>query len=1678
MDPALALERLREKLLDLTLKNKLLNFRLGSSSIEIVDEVPRQVYEFLVERTRSMILEPFPEEESENPPEDSSADSASNSDESSREEVTLPKEKTESPKHNDNRLQTNLTPDLFDRRLRRILTDFREANESSGVNLLHLAIGFLEWNEEPEGRLVQAPLILIPVSLERKRTKIGTAESGRGIYRFTYSVHYDGEDLSPNISLASKLRQEFGIDLPGFDSEDENAEADFDVESYLDLVQESIADHPQTSGWSIQRRMVFGFFSFAKHRMHLDLDPELWPGGTSPLHSHLVQDVLLGREPTLTQLPSEKEVEECQSQNALPIVLDADSTQYSSLLHSMRGNNLVIEGPPGTGKSQTITNLIACALDQGKRVLFLSEKLAALQVVRRKLDDVSLGEFCLELHSHKAKMPLLLEDLRNRLDIRLEDTQKTDPQKRLNKKRDTLTSYIDIIREEIGPFEDTVEEVLWNAHDYAQRVRVLLPEEQVLESYPLNGPLAESPTRLDMEKARDALAHASQHLKEEILENARSWKGFEAQTILPNDREHFEAGLKKSLELTEEIQNEVETFLRDHQLADQPELQAIENLKKIHSGNYLPPATWNPGLADQVWSTPEDQQAFDAFVDQLDQFDSTLAKAHWIKTPYAWNRSQIDHLRELLKLVSQQGFKLFRIEDLYFTLQEIEGIIQPLVAHLKLSTEDRNPLSITGDELAVERLKNEFQVQRHLQLFPGTSPHQLKTSFLDSVTQALLSQALEQKSKLLDERQFLEEHFSLRDAPKGDELISLRTTLRAARGQFFSWWPWGKAAEARKQLHSFTKSSQAAKDERIFEKLERLELFQERLSTFENEDTFSHSFGDHFKGLETDWEYLKVAIPWAQKLIELTDEETARSLIENLNSHLDQLRAIEEKSASIESLSNSLAKIEALFWATEEGSCPHLNEQQSLEDWVTHLDKIQKALSSLTDCIEIDDDLRAEAYEEFDRVLTVLWEAQSVRESLEKSKFFPLAFDTEFKDYPKRRDGLAILQGWAQRLFSLGLPWSWQSWMVRVEPQKRIEAITEILPRFKAKIEALEESFIPLRKFGSAEAPCPFTERWLDRDILTVRSGLEACLHSMGQLLPWANYCRARRSVIESGALSVLEAGERKELPPEALSDALYHSLYDGMGRELLQTKDALATFDRVRHERTRKEFQSTDQASLEWNRGKIAEGLVQNEAPTGISKGRVRDWTELSLIKRECDKKRRHIPIRQLVKRAGQALQSLKPCWMMSPLSIAQFLPPGEIEFDLVVMDEASQIRPEDGLGALARTQQLVVVGDTRQMPPTSFFSRASEELEDDDEDLTSAEEVESILEAASKVYPPCMLRWHYRSEHHSLIEFSNNSYYDEKLVVFPSRHRRHPNLGVKWHPIPDGQFYRQKNIEEAKAVVEAIIVHAKETVSLSEEDRESLGIATMNIHQRDLILDLLDEKAGEDDETRLALTCLEEMSEPLFVKNLENVQGDERDAILISCTYGPVPDNDKVPQRFGPLNQAGGHRRLNVLFTRARKRTEVFSSLRPDQIEGGDEKARGVNDFKQYLEFAQSQAIETEPTGVDSSSKNAFQTSIERAVEDAGYPVLTRYGIAGTYIDMVILNPDDQTECLLGVESDGSNYHRILCSRDRDRLKEEVLTRRGWNIHRVWSTDWFTRGEEEKKRLLRALKKAKKQN
>ena len=565
---------------------------------------------------------------------------------------------------------------------------------------------------------------------------------------------------------------------------------------------------------------------------------------------------------------------------------------------------------------------------------------------------------------------------------------------------------------------------------------------------------------------------------------------------------------------------------------------------------------------------------------------------------------------------------------------------------------------------------------------------------------------------------------------------------------------------------------------------------------------------------------------------------------------------------------------------------------------------------------------------------------------------------------------------------------------------------------------------------------------------LATREGLDDCLQ----------YLRVRLEAVRLGALPFLEAHGTR--PLRRLAEVYRAAFWQTLARCAFEQHPALRECSGMNQEALRRRFSTTDSEVQLLNQRDIAALLCRVPLPHGRDDGPRSTWTDLALIRHQVQLQRPRIAIRDLVRRARAAIQALKPCWMMSPTSVAQFLEAGAVEFDIVVIDEASQMRPEEAIGAMARGHQVVVVGDPMQLPPTTFFDRIDGFENEEDDELEAA----SVLDQALDAFQPYRnLRWHYRSRHEGLIRFSNHHFYGEKLITFPSPTDHGNTLGVYYHHVPGVYRGGGGNPAEVKAVADAAII------SMGLHPDLSLGVVAMNREQSELLRLEIDRLLLRNPEAQEYVSRWEPTLWPFFVKNLENVQGDERDAIIISTVYGPN-EQGRVMQRFGPINRADGHRRLNVLFTRARRRVDLFSSLTATQVVEGPGTSRGVGVLKAYLEYAATGRLST---GTRSSREpdSDFEVMVADALRSRGFEVVAQVGVAGFFIDIGVSHPSYPHGYLAGIECDGAAYHSSRSARDRDILRQEVLEGLGWRLYRVWSTDWFGNRSRETDRLLRFL-------
>ena len=581
-------------------------------------------------------------------------------------------------------------------------------------------------------------------------------------------------------------------------------------------------------------------------------------------------------------------------------------------------------------------------------------------------------------------------------------------------------------------------------------------------------------------------------------------------------------------------------------------------------------------------------------------------------------------------------------------------------------------------------------------------------------------------------------------------------------------------------------------------------------------------------------------------------------------------------------------------------------------------------------------------------------------------------------------------------------------------------------------------------------------------DVEEWRTRAQAVVMHERRLREWSAWRRVRDDALQAGLGPLVEALEQDRVAPEQATDTFETAYARWFAFTRMDEEPLLRDFMVGEQEDRIARFRELDdrmgQLSSRYVRAKLC-GLIPDKGEVGKKDG-------YGILKHQLQLQRPSKPIRQLATEMGDAFTRLAPCMLMSPLSIAQYLPADQALFDLVIFDEASQITPWDAIGAMARGKQVIIAGDPRQMPPSNDFARSfgTATMEDD-----TAPDMESILdECLAAGVPQLSLDWHYRSRHESLITFSNTRYYDSKLVTFPPPETR-PSA-VTWQRVP-GVYTNGTRVNpiEAQAIADEAVRRLRDPKFVDERGNPlTLGIITMNAEQMRLVEDLLDKARRAHPELERHFDP--ENLEPVCVRNLETAQGDERDVILLGANFGPTePGGKTMSMAMGKLNASGGWRRLNVAATRARREMKVFTSFDPGMIDLTRTASEGVRDLKAFIEFADRgpRALAEATRGSLGGADSPFEEAVTIALRRRGWTVVPQVGVSKFRIDLGIVHPDRPGDYLLGVECDGAAYHSAATARDRDKVRAEILEGLGWKLLRTWSTDWWIDRERAADRL-----------
>jgi very-short-patch-repair endonuclease len=1607
------LETARTELLDLSARNRLLNVpRTGRSArtLEVVDERSAEIYRLIVREQKPFTFLPGR----------AGGGSGEEFEQSELLDLAQPDddevdERGVAKRHIDTKLQTRLTPAGLQKRLIDLYTDARTLEEEQGVNILFLALGTLKWVDAVNAAAVRyAPLILVPVSLER----------GNAAEKF--KLRGRQEDASENISLEAFLDRVHGITLPKFESGE-----DFDPAAYMCAVVDAVSAKP---GWSVQQDdIILGFFSFAKFLMYRDLDGSNWPAnaklGDHPLIRGVVADGFPGAEPLLSE---DAFVDAHVPPAEMLHIVDSDSSQTLAVHAVRRGRNLVIQGPPGTGKSQTIANIIASAVADGKTVLFVAEKMAALEVVKRRLDNAGVGDAALELHSHKANKRAVLEELRRTwaLGEPRRNANAASLNARLAEAREKLNGHVTRMHRPVGSAGFTPYQVIGHLVRLHQQ--------------------GEQPTDVQLQDANEWSADGlrdREMLLEELVDRVKDigvpcqhvWRSVGLTTVLPPDAERLTGRMRQLFARAQSIRAEDDDLAHILEVSPPDTLAHFDKLRALAERLRQAPDLVSSALGAAEWDTCAES------IRELLRAGAAHTRLEDVLAPVfrtsAWSTDVGDTLAVLSSLPNSLSLEAFQqICDACDLIPRLQGEVRRLATILG---RERVPTTLRAiDQLA--------RIGTRVAAVPDVDLHAFASDLWDEGVEraAALAEAVQTLEKARNEI-----GSELTEPAWTTDLRNARRVLAEHGTGFFkildSDW-----RAANRQVRAVLTSPKVPLDQQLA-LLDALARAQTSLEAIRHEATFAQSvFGSEFRGERSVSPPLLAMVEWVRSLRGLDPEArlmAARNPDRELvaESSVRVIELVERVFMLLGAISQNLGQ-----WLERA-----LQEDMPLDR--ISLDAVQTAFTPLvrahSDYAAIAERMDADLGGRCDALRSLVQDQQAILTITSGATLGTAAFGAVWQ---------AARSDWS----SLQTASEW------IESNSDIRMLAARLDDRQLVADRVSRAGVAGEQFGrdvdglladmQSDATAAFeAESVRTTSLERLQTQLRTWADGEERLSKWVAYRSRAERATGLGMEDLAKRLHDGRLQPDRALGCFQMSYFEAVLASQVAVSPEIASFDGDLHNRTVGTFDDLDRQRIRQSALDAARAHHHGIAPeSGFALG------PLGVLKGEMARKRGHMPLRQLILRAGQPIQKLKPVFMMSPLSVAQFLAPGSVTFDLLVMDEASQIQPVDALGAIARCAQVVVVGDEKQLPPTAFFTKmmGSGDGDEDREDAAQVSDIESILGLCkARGLPTRMLRWHYRSRHESLIAVSNRQFYENKLFIVPSPETGQAHMGLRFHFIENGVFESgssRTNQVEATVVARAIIDHARVNPGLS------LGVVAFSVGQRRAIQDQLELlRRGLPPEQEAFFQA--HPAEPFFIKNLENVQGDERDVIFISVGYGPTAPGLKPPMRFGPVSMDGGERRINVLISRAKRRCEVFASMTDEDIDADFASMRpGVQALKVFMHYARTGQMEmARVSGRDYDS--VFEEQVAQALQMRGYQVHRQVGIAGFFIDLAIVDPDHADRYLLGIECDGEAYHSARSARDRDRLRQAILEDHGWIIHRIWSFDWLRRPNEQLDKIVEAI-------
>ena len=1536
---------------------------------------------------------------------------------------------------------------------KRIKTIFRRAAsdyQEKGLRTSVIALGLLKWKEKESCEEICSPLLLIPIEIFQATPKD------------PYRIEVSEEEAILNPAIQVKLNWDFKINLPSPDLSSDS----FSLEEYFSDV-ENVGER---DGWKVENKSFLGIFTFHKIAMYQDLTVNASLMADHPIIKGLT-DGYLSERISSDDMPEKEDLENEASPERMLYILDADSSQSRAIETSIKGHSFVLKGPPGTGKSQTICNIIAEFLEAGKTVLFVSEKMAALEVVFNRLKEAHLTDFCLELHSHKAKKKEVVKELMRCLEFRpvLNKHISHAEFEKLHTLRNKLNSYVQELHIPREPIEKSMYEV------FAYLFKL---ENVPFVTIAFSNDSSYSPTSLIY--MEDLISKVRNNYL--VIEEGDKfpWRGFHLQRLTPALRSDLNNLLSKIRIGIERLNSRLIDYVTRVGLEEPQTLdgcQWVINIAKLLVSNPMPIRFWleqdNGTLivkAQKYFNLRNNYESTKNVI-LLEFLPDFLAISENLQVPFkaTWGK-----VKSLLSIDDPTGEKLLCIsKDISVFLDKTKRFIDVC----------RRDVREVQGSLGV-RIEDDFSLERAKQLSElgilVFSDHRPERRWFDPVSLNKVTGSCNKLHSIIEKYNKLAIELD-KSYDKGIYDLDLTGMIYRFENKY--------KGVVRYFLPSFYSdrklikktSKNGALPQSI---IEDLKITREANSLNDDlnklSDEFKQSLGNYFDGFDTDFNAIDSAHKLASDIIRLVGELPLPEKVVNIAC----LEGIPHP--SLQTTAKRL-QAEILEWEADaiKFSAPLSLNLLS----VTNLPAIQSPVSGIEIFVN---NLRAalnDFNKVFDEIIVTksdgriysclqvldkfnqseklrLFEKQIEGESQELKKEFGDMFIGAETDWQKILNGLS----WAKEFFSLTkdsvLSEDFISNISKGEKTKAEEVLDldQSFQDLKGLIKTLSDYFDNTGNYFSSV-------NFFSMSVGEMKDNIVELINRMDDLQLWFEYASCLLEAKGIGLDSFVEKIHTNPPSKDILMDVFHKAFYISWVDKICEEVNIIGEFRGTNHYGLIQEFRSLDKKLNLLSSSIIIEKLNELKPRLINIQG-----SEVAKVRNEAAKKSRHWPVRKLFSEIQNLLPKLKPCLLMSPLSVSHFLEQSKYKFDLVIFDEASQICSEDAVGAIARGKQLVVTGDNRQLPPTKFFQG---DIADDEEYSEESPEsfgiYQSILDDCERIGltpQPLMLEWHYRSKHESLIAYSNSRFYENRLITFPCAKEKSDDLGIKFVHVPDGIFDRggkRSNLKEAEIVVELVFEHYSKYGST-----KTLGVATLNLPQKDLILDVLEQKRKERPD--LDQFFQDDRLSGFFVKNLEAVQGDERDVIILSLGYGK-DSQGRLTMNFGPINKDGGERRLNVIVTRAKEKTVLVTSIKAADFNLNDLNSEGVRHLYHYLDYAERGRDALSLDNVFGGEVDSpFEDEVKNVIKALGYEVVSQVGCSSFRIDLGVIDPAHSGCFILGIECDGRAYHSAFTARERDRIRQDVLTSLGWKIHRIWSPDWFYRKKNEIDNLKVVLEEARK--